>query len=73
MGDMKRWSDLTPQQRAGGIVSAVIQLVLAAAAWRDLAKRTADQVRGPKPLWAALILVNFIGPLSYFAFGRRRD
>jgi hypothetical protein len=73
MGDMKRWSDFTPQQRAGGIVSAVIQLALAAAAWRDLAKRPAEQVRGPKPLWAAVILVNFVGPLSYFVFGRRRD
>jgi hypothetical protein len=73
MGDTKRWSDLSPQQRAGGIVSAVIQLALAAAAWTDLAKRPADEVRGPKPMWAVIILVNFVGPISYFVFGRRRD
>jgi hypothetical protein len=73
MTDKKRWSDLTPQQKAGGIVSAVIQLALAAAAWTDLARRPAEDVNGPKPMWAAIILVNFVGPLSYFIFGRRRS
>jgi hypothetical protein len=37
----------------------------------DLAKRPKEQVRGSKPAWAALIAVNFVGPISYFAFGRR--
>jgi hypothetical protein len=73
MATKKRWSDFSPQQRAGGIVSAVIQLVLASMAWADLAKRPAEDVNGPKPMWAVIILVNFIGPLSYFFFGRRRD
>jgi hypothetical protein len=73
MATKKRWSDFSPQQRAGGIVSAVIQLVLATMAWTDLAKRPAEDVNGPKPMWAVIILVNFIGPLSYFFFGRRRD
>ena len=73
MATSKQWSDLSPRQRAGGIVSAVIQLVLAAIAWTDLARRPAEDVNGPKPMWAAVILVNFVGPLSYFVFGRRRD
>jgi hypothetical protein len=73
MANAKRWSDLTPRQQAGGIISAAIQLALAAAAWTDLAKRPAEDVNGPKPMWAVIILVNFIGPLSYFVFGRRRD
>jgi hypothetical protein len=73
MGDAKRWGDLSPRQQVGGVISAVVQLVLAAAAWTDLAKRPADEIRGPKPMWAVLILINFVGPISYFAFGRRRD
>ena len=32
-----------------------------------------DQVNGRKALWAAIIAVNFVGPLSYFRWGRRRD
>jgi hypothetical protein len=47
-------------------------LSLAATAWVDLARRPRDQVNGPKGAWAAVIAVNFVGPISYFAFGRRR-
>lgn len=72
MATKKRWSDLTPLQQVGGIISATIQLALAATAWTDLARRPADEVNGPKPMWAVIILVNFIGPVSYFIFGTRR-
>jgi hypothetical protein len=36
--------------------------------WR---RRPSEQVRGSKKLWAVAALVNFVGPLAYFAFGRR--
>ena len=52
---------------AGGI-----QPLLAAAALLDLRRRPGDQVRGSKKLWAAAAFMNFVGPLAYFAFGRRR-
>lgn len=65
-----RWSDMSPQRRAGTVVMAVIQVTLAAAAWTDLARRPSDQVRGPKWRWALVIAVNFFGPLSYFRWGR---
>ncbi len=67
----RRWRDLTPAQKAVVGTLASVQLSLAAAAWTDLAKRPAAQVNGPKALWAALIGVNFIGPLLYFRKGRR--
>jgi hypothetical protein len=72
MDGQKRWSDLSrPQQRA--IIGAgVVQLLLAAAALLDLRRRPSEQVRGSKKLWAVAALVNFFGPLAYFAFGRRR-
>jgi len=67
----KRWSDLTPAQQTGILVMASVQISLAATAWVDLARRPADQVRGSKLAWTAAIAVNFVGPISYFAFGRR--
>ena len=73
MATAKRWSDYSPQQKSRAIVSVAIQLVLAGLAWTDLAKRPADDVNGPKPVWAIVIMVNFIGPVAYFLFGRRRD
>ncbi|MBI1352176.1 MAG: hypothetical protein GC156_13805 [Actinomycetales bacterium] len=67
----KRWSDLTDGQKTAVLVAASIQLSLAATAWVDLARRPREMVRGPKGAWAVAIAVNFVGPISYFAFGRR--
>ncbi|HEY3560946.1 MAG TPA: PLD nuclease N-terminal domain-containing protein [Kribbella sp.] len=49
--------------------------VLKAVALADLARRPADQVRGPKPLWAVFLTVfNSVGagPVLYWLFGRRK-
>jgi hypothetical protein len=58
-------------QRAAIIVSAIVQFGLAAAAWTDFARRPVAQVRGPKWRWAALMAVNYAGPLGYFRWGRK--
>ena len=67
----KRWSDLTPGQQTAILVAVSVQISLAVTAWVDLARRPAAQVRGPKIAWVPAIAVNFVGPLTYFAFGRR--
>ena len=67
----KKWSDLTPnQQRAIG-VGGVLETVLTVAALRDLAKRPAEQVRGPKAAWVLGFFVQPFGPMAYFALARR--
>ena len=66
----RRWAELSSTQRGVVVAVATVQLSLAAAAWADLATRPADQVRGRKAMWAALIAVNFVGPLAYFRWGR---
>jgi hypothetical protein len=68
----KTWSDLTPVQQKAVVVVAVVQVSLATAAWIDLARRPAERVRGPKAVWALGIAVNFVGPVAYFGWGRRR-
>jgi hypothetical protein len=68
----QRWSDLTPGQQRSIVVAGAVQLLLAAAALLDLRRRPAEQVRGSKKLWTAAAFVNFVGPLAYFLFGRRR-
>ncbi|MGP6171310.1 PLDc N-terminal domain-containing protein [Microbacterium sp. A204] len=42
-------------------------------AFRDLAQRRAEEIRGPRPAWIPVILVNWIGPAAYFVFGVRRS
>lgn len=63
--------ELTARQRRGVVALGVVEIVLAAAAWTDLARRPAEAVNGRKGWWAAVIAVNFVGPLSYFRWGRR--
>jgi hypothetical protein len=45
---------------------------LLAAALADIYRRPAEEIRGDKRLWAVVAFVNFVGPVSYFLFGRRR-
>jgi hypothetical protein len=50
----------------------LIQFALMAAALWDLYKRPVT--RGPKWAWLAIILmVNMIGPIVYFVFGRGEE
>jgi hypothetical protein len=68
----KRWSELSPKQRSAIVAAGIVQLSLQAAALVDVRRRPARQINGPKPMWVALSFLNFLGPLAYFALGRRR-
>jgi hypothetical protein len=72
MMQRKKWSDLTTgQQTAIGIGAAVQMSLLAAALW-DIWHRPVEEIKGDRRLWTLASFVNFVGPLAYFAFGRRR-
>lgn len=63
---------ISPQAKAGLGLAGIVQVAFAFLAFWDLAHRDADAVRGPKAAWIPAILVNWIGPASYFLFGIRR-
>jgi len=65
-------TEMTPAAKAGLGVLGIVQVAFAFLAFWDLAHRDADEVRGPKVAWIPAILVNWIGPASYFLFGIRR-
>jgi hypothetical protein len=66
------WDELSPHRRRQIVALGFAQIVMAAAAWLDLAIRPAARVRGPKWVWTLVIGVNFVGPLAYLGWGRRR-
>jgi len=68
----KRWSELSSGQRRGIMFSGTVQVALLIAALADIWRRPKEEIRGDKRLWAAVSFVNFIGPISYFLFGRSR-
>ena len=76
MAARKQWSDLSKRSRRLIIVAGVAEAGLKTAALIDIKRRPASQIRGSKWIWAAVVVVvNSFGgaPLSYFAFGRRRQ
>jgi hypothetical protein len=69
----RRWRELSPREQTAVLTLASVQLSLAATAWADLARRPAVDVNGSKLRWALLIAINFVGPVAYFKWGRRRS
>ena len=66
-----RWADLSRNQQMAVVAGLVSELVLTAAAVRDLRRRPPAAVRGPKRLWFVAFVVQPLGPLAYFSLGRR--
>lgn len=67
----KKWSDLSPTQQRPVVAAAVVESIATLSVWRDLRKRPASAVRGPKPVWALVALVQPVGPVAYRRLGRR--
>lgn len=67
----RTWSDLSTTQQRLIVVSGAVEVVLTTIALVDLVRRPAQQVRGPKWLWAAACIVQPFGPIGYLAVGRR--
>ena len=74
MARMPQWSELTGQQRGLVVAGVVVDSVAKVVALRDLRRRPAARIRGPKWLWGtAVALTGSLGavPALYFAVGRR--
>ena len=72
MEKKKSWSDLTSTQKTLAVVAGAAELAATAWCLRDLTRRPADQVRGPKAVWVPALSVQPFGPLAYVLWGRRR-
>jgi hypothetical protein len=68
----KKWQELTPNQRKMIVAGGAAQLLLLGRALADLRRRSSDELRGGKRLWVPVVFINFIGPVAYFLFGRKR-
>ena len=71
----QQWDDLSPARRKLVITVGVVDAGMRAWALVDLKNRPADEVNGPKAVWAlALTVVSSAGllPAAYLVFGRRR-
>jgi hypothetical protein len=62
---------MTPHRKRLLAVIVPIQVVLVVIAWRDLAARSDDHVRGKKDMWRATIPLNPGNSVFYWLRGRR--
>ena len=68
----KRWADLSVGQRRLLVAAAAAEAVTQDRGADRHPAPAASQIRGPKGLWRAAMVVNLLGPVSYFAVGRKR-
>lgn len=66
-----RWDALSTPAKVALMAATSVQVSLAVSAWTDLARRPPELVNGSKKAWAAVIAVNFLGPILYHRRGRR--
>jgi hypothetical protein len=58
-------------KRLVAMIVVPAQVVLAGLAWRDLARRSDDHVRGRKNFWRVFVLLNPGNSVVYWLCGRR--
>ncbi len=68
----KTWSDLTPTQRKLVVAAGIVEVAVTTWCLRDLRRRPAEMVRGPKALWAPALSIQPVGPIAYLVWGRKR-
>jgi hypothetical protein len=68
----RRWKDLSPRARAAIVAVGVVQNSLLVAALVDLRRRPKRKIHGDKRVWTAAAFVSWVGPISYFTYGRKR-
>jgi hypothetical protein len=66
------WKDLSSRQKVGIALGGALQIGLLIAAFVDIHRRPQVEIRGNRCLWTVAAFINFVGPVSYFLFGRRR-
>jgi hypothetical protein len=68
----RRWADMSSLQKAGNILMAVAEIATVAMALLDIRRRPASEINGSKRVWSMTALIQPIGPVIYFIFGRKR-
>ena len=64
---------LTDQQKRILAVALVVHSIVTVFTLRDLRRRPATAVRGPKGLWRVWAMLNTTGSVAYWSFGRRSE
>jgi hypothetical protein len=68
---VKHYNRLSATARCAVWALLALEAVLITVAQRDIQRRPAERIRGPKLLWRVVATQSVIGPAAYYGFGRR--
>jgi hypothetical protein len=72
IGDLAAlYGGLGPTTRRVVWALLAVEVAVIAAVERDIHRRPAEQIRGPKLLWRVVATQNVVGPAAYLGLGRR--
>jgi hypothetical protein len=72
-GTRKPWKELAIWQKIAVTILGTAQFILLGAALWDLRQRPPQEINGSKQMWTVISFINFIGPVSYFLLGVKRQ
>lgn len=67
----EHYARLSPPARRALWALLALEAILIVVAERDIQRRPADRIRGPKLLWRVIATQNLIGPAAYFGLARK--
>ncbi|MDO5576632.1 MAG: PLDc N-terminal domain-containing protein [Fibrobacter sp.] len=70
---MKRWDSMDGKEKKAVVLLTIVQFALLIAAMIDIWRCPKDKIKGGKNRWRLISLFNFLGPITYFCFGKRRN
>jgi hypothetical protein len=66
------FSELPAALKLATVLLGAVQVALYVAAYADIQRRPASEIRGGKARWRLICLLNTFGPLAYLRWGRVR-
>ena len=68
----RSWKDMSPVQKVGNVLIGAVELVLVTLALWDISHRPDNEINGKKRTWVMASLIQPVGPIIYFIFGRKK-
>ena len=68
----RNWKEMSPVQKVGNVLMAAVELVLVTLALWDISHRPDNEINGKKRNWVMASLIQPVGPIIYFMFGRKK-
>ncbi len=68
----RNWKEMSPVQKVRNILMGAVEVGLTGLALWDISHRPDNEINGKKRTWVMASLIQPVGPIIYFMFGRKK-